>query len=131
MKPAAKAVALLVSLGALFAHARIPAQNPFKHVVVIVQENRTPDNLFHGLLTWPGINPAKYDLASSGVNTAGQTITLVPVPLGAPYDLNHSHPSFVAMYDGGKMDEADKINCTGAHGNTSPHQLTLMLTVTQ
>ena len=37
---------LLLFFGALLAHAQISS---FKHVIVIVQENRTPDNLFQGL----------------------------------------------------------------------------------
>lgn len=83
-----------------------PPNNPsgnakIQHVVVIVQENRTPDNLFHGL--------PNADIASSGVNSQGQTIPLSPVPLDSNYDMDHSHPAFVKMYDGGKMDGADKI----------------------
>jgi phospholipase C len=78
----------------------------FQHVVVIVQENRTPDNLFHGL---PGA-----DIANSGINSAGQTITLGPTSLVTNYDLNHSHSAFVNMYDGGKMDGADKVTISCA-----------------
>jgi phospholipase C len=80
----------------------------FQHVVVIFQENRTPDNLFHGM---PGA-----DIANSGTNSSGQTITLTPTSLVTNYDLNHSHASFVAMYDGGKMDGADKISISCAKG---------------
>jgi phospholipase C len=78
----------------------------FQHVVVIFQENRTPDNLFHGL---PGA-----DIANSGTNSAGQTIPLAPTSLVTNYDLNHSHGSFVTMYDGGKMDGADKVTISCA-----------------
>jgi phospholipase C len=72
-----------------------------QHVVIIVQENRTPDNLFHGL--------PNADIADSGLNSKGQTIPLSPVSLTAGYDLDHSHSSFIKMYDDGKMDGADKI----------------------
>jgi phospholipase C len=88
----------------------------FKHIIVIVQENRTPDNLFHELLKWPGIHPHKYDLARSGINSKGEIIPLQPVPLNVPYDLAHSHRAFVLMYDNGKMDGADKIRCNGECG---------------
>jgi phospholipase C len=44
-----------------------------EHIVVIVQENRTPDNLFHGL---PGA-----DIANVGINSAGETIPLTPAKL--------------------------------------------------
>jgi phospholipase C len=72
-----------------------------KYVVVIFQENRTPDNLFHD---FPGA-----DIASSGINSAGQTIPLTTIPLANNYDLSHAHNAFVQMYDGGKMDGAGKI----------------------
>jgi phospholipase C len=78
----------------------------FQHVVVIFQENRTPDNLFHGL--------PNADIANSGINSSGQVITLSSVPLANNYDLDHGHQSFVKMYDGGEMDGADKIPITCA-----------------
>jgi phospholipase C len=86
----------------------------FKHVVVIFQENRTPDNLFHGL---PGA-----DIADSGVNSSGQMIPLTPIALANDYDLSHAHSAFVDMYDGGKMDGADKIpiNCNSGAVDCPP-----------
>ena len=72
-----------------------------QHVVMIFQENRTPDNLFHGL--------PNADIANSGVNSHGRMIQLTPMPLTANYDLGHSHTAFLAMFDGGKMDGADKV----------------------
>ncbi len=87
-----------------------------EHIVVIFQENRTPDNLFHdSVLISRGA-----DIASSGVNSSGQTVPLVPIDLGTTgsnpqtYDLDHSHKAFVAMYDGGTMDGADLVGCTPA-----------------
>jgi len=67
-----------------------------RHIIIIVQENRTPDNLFQGL---PGA-----DIASSGKNKQGQIVPLHAVPLEAPYDIGHSHVSFLKEWDGGKMD---------------------------
>jgi len=78
-----------------------PTPQKIQHVVIIFQENRTPDNLFHGL---PGA-----DIADIGINSLGQVIPLTSAPLANDYDLSHSHSAFVAMYDGGKMDGADKI----------------------
>jgi phospholipase C len=78
-----------------------PPLQKIQHVVIIFQENRTPDNLFHGL--------PDADIANSGVNSLGQTIPLTPIALANDYDLSHAHSAFVAMYDGGKMDGADKI----------------------
>jgi phospholipase C len=84
-----------------------------QHVVVILQENRSTDNLFHdSVLISRGA-----DIASSGKNSHGQTIPLTPIDLGSigsnpqNYDLNHSHSAFVSMYDDGKMDGADLIPC--------------------
>jgi phospholipase C len=124
-------------LGTSVAHARLRFPNRFKHVVVVVQENRTPDNLFHGLLTWPGINPENYNIATFGRNSRGQFIPLTPVPLGIRYDLDHSHTAFLAMYDGGEMDGADKVQCTGTcpanaafrYVNNSQHILDPYLTL--
>ena len=113
MKRACKSLLLLVWLGTMSARAQFPDPNPIKHVVVIVQENRTPDNLFHGLLTWPGLKAANYNIATQGVNSKGQTVPLEPAPLDTPYDLSHAHSAFVQMYDGGRMDGADLIACTG------------------
>jgi phospholipase C len=93
--------------------------NPFrghniKHVIVIFQENRTPDNLFHSL--------PNADIADRGKNSKGETIPLVAEPLAIEYDLDHSHPAFVAMYDDGKMDGADKIKvqCSKQAGPSCP-----------
>jgi phospholipase C len=78
---------------------------PIAHVVVIFQENRTPDNLFHD----PVLISRGADIASSGLNHHGETIPLTPVPLANNYDLSHLHSAFVDMYDDGKMDGADLI----------------------
>jgi phospholipase C len=102
MRFAAKVFLLLASLAATFAQA----QSQIKYVVVIFQENRTPDNLFHGL---PGA-----DIANSGMNSKGQIIPLEPIPLNNNYDLDHTHRAFVEMYAGGKMNGADKILITCA-----------------
>jgi phospholipase C len=85
-------------------------QGKIEHIVIIFQENRTPDNLFHD----PVLINAGADIASSGLNSAGQTIPLNPISLGTNYDLSHAHSAFVSMYDGGKMDGADQIpvQCT-------------------
>ena len=49
-----------------------------QHVVVIFQENRSTDNLFHdSVLISRGA-----DIASSGLNSHGQTIPLSPINLG-------------------------------------------------
>jgi len=89
------------------ANKAAPPLNPIEHVVIIFQENRTPDNLFQD----PNLIKNGADIVQSGVNSLGHTIPLTPGPLANTYDLDHSHPSFVSMYDNGKMDGADKIRC--------------------
>ena len=92
----------------------VPPPDPqFKHIVVIFQENRTPDNLFHdSVLIGRGA-----DLASQGTNSQGQTITLQPTSLTQNYDLSHKHSAFVTQYDGGKMDGADLVTHYCAPGS--------------
>jgi phospholipase C len=106
-------VLLAVSLAGLaVSESSAQATNRFQHVIVLVQENRTPDNLFHGLLTWPGINPANYNMANSGlalVKGRQVRVSLTPVALGNDYDPAHSHEAFSLMYDGGRMDGANLI----------------------
>jgi phospholipase C len=107
------------------AQSRAPSNGPqalslitaavFQHIVVIFQENRTPDNLFQD----PVLIANGADIASSA-NSLGQTIPLSPIDLGTAganpqnYDLSHAHSAFVSMYDGGKMDGASLIPCTPA-----------------
>jgi phospholipase C len=92
------------------------ATTPIQHIVIIFQENRTPDNLFQD----PVLIARGADIASSGVNTQGEIIPLRPIDLGTAgpnpqnYELNNAHAAFVAMYDGGKMDGANLIPCTPA-----------------
>ena len=71
-----------------------------QHVVIVFQENRTPDNLFQGV--------AGADIATSGLDSNGNTIPLQPIPLANTYDISHAHSAFLDLYDGGKMDGANK-----------------------
>jgi hypothetical protein len=79
-----------------------------QHIVIIFQENRSTDNLFHD----PVLIANGADIASSGLNSKGQIIPLTAGPLANSYDLGRSRGSFAAMYDNGKMDGADKIKTT-------------------
>jgi phospholipase C len=107
-----RAAAMTMSLMWLLAGAAVARPVAFKHVVIVFQENRTPDNLFGSNPTFePGV-----DIATAGLNSSGQTVPLTALPLADCYDVEHGHGAWVAMYDGGKMDGADKIatsgNCT-------------------
>jgi len=78
----------------------------FQHIVIIFQENRSPDNLFHD----PILIKAGADIASVGVNSEGQSVTLQPESLATFYDPDHSHKAFTSMYNGGKMNGANKVS---------------------
>ncbi len=110
------------------ARAQMPS---FQHVVVIVQENRTPDNLFQGLCQAPfgsagacsvTPNSSQYNIqtqnwldktAANGVTQPGA------VALANKYDLSHAHSAFTAMCDANattgacQMDGAAAITCSG------------------
>lgn len=80
----------------------------FQHIVILVQENRTPDNLFGSNPTFkPGV-----DLASFGIGLNGETIPLTPLPWVDCYDLPHAHASFLKDYNGGQMNgwDRNKVN---------------------
>jgi phospholipase C len=115
MKLVATILTLLVSLGTTLAYAQAPRDHHgVQNVVVIFQENRTPDNLF-------GSNPyflPGVDIATSGVNSQGQQIPLTAVPLANNYDLSHAHAAFVAMYAKGNMNGADMVPVSCVKGAT-------------
>ena len=104
--PKASPLFMLAALGALAGLAgcesahqnsapRSPSGSPITHVVVIMQENRSFDNFFHG---FPGA-----DSAQTGMNK-GTEVVLAPVPLAEAYDLDHSHPAWWKSWDNGQMD---------------------------
>jgi phospholipase C len=66
-----------------------------KHIVIIMQENRSFDNMFNG---FPGA-----DTAQTGMNH-GEQVTLQPIPLEQGTDVDHTHTGFWADWDHGKMD---------------------------
>jgi phospholipase C len=78
---------------------RAEASAKIKHVVIIVQENRSFDNLFHG---FKGSDWVAYGLAHDGTR-----VTLQPVPLTVGYDLSNGFRDFIASYDHGRMDGWD------------------------
>jgi phospholipase C len=69
-----------------------------KHVVIIFQENRTPDDLFQGLASEGA------DVRDWGLNAKDKRQKLVETSLATLYDLGHSHLDFVRDYDCGKLD---------------------------
>jgi phospholipase C len=71
---------------------QLAAQSKIQHVIIVVQENRSFNNLFMG---YPHATTAKY-----GYDTHGNKITLQPVGLEATWDINHRSANFFAACDG-------------------------------
>jgi phospholipase C len=92
----------------------LPAAPPglIQHVVIIVQENRSVDDLFNG---FPGA-----DTVMVGQTSTGQAIALRPVSLAAPYDLGHGHGGFELEYNDGAMNGFDLEQIIPAPGFTPP-----------
>jgi phospholipase C len=74
------------------APTRTHASQKIQHVVIIIQENRSFNNLFYG---YPGATTATY-----GYNSYGNKITLKPIGLETTWDLDHSAKSFFAACNG-------------------------------
>jgi phospholipase C len=102
----------LVPLAALCLTAPASAQiASFQHIILVIQENRTPDNLFQGLCTPTTTNPipcstqpgpGQYNIQTTAWldNTSSNGMTNPkPVQFGLNYDIKHSHPAFTNMCD--------------------------------
>lgn len=126
-------VCLFLGLASATLKAEVPH---FQHIVVIVQENRTTDNMFQGLCVPPygssqscslTPGPGQYNIQTSDWydKTSDKGVTQPKaVALTAPYDLSHSHKAYEEMCDyavasstkgktGCKVDGAAKIACNG------------------
>ncbi len=87
----------------------------FQHVVIVVQENRTPDNLFHGLCSKSSCGPYNIQLTNwKNLNAQGGVTKPQQASLVGTSDLGHGHKDFVVQYDNGKMDGADLGSCEGS-----------------
>jgi phospholipase C len=72
--------------------------SPIKHIVLVIQENRSFNNLF---ATFPGATGAT--VGKELVHGKTKRITLSEVPLEDKKDLIHSYTGFLTAYNGGKM----------------------------
>lgn len=87
------------------------------HIVIIVQENRSVDNLFQFL--------PNTDTQSWGLNSYNQRVDLGPVHLNAAYDMQHNHyPAWKIEYNGGAMNgfNLDPSHCVKHRGCPPPSQ---------
>ena len=104
---AAVLVCFLSVSGSTLAQTILPR---FEHIVVVVQENRTPDDLFQGLCLPPygnsnacGNGFGRFDIQSYGYDVQGNQVTLSPVPLGNAHDPSHTHGGFEEMCNPNKL----------------------------
>jgi phospholipase C len=117
---------LSVAFLLLSGHALYAQMSSFQHVVIVVQENRTPDNLFQGLCTNSkscSTSPTKtqYDIQTKDWrdNTKKGGITQpLKVALNAAYDVDHSHSAFIRQCD---LDSASGICRMDAFARTVCH----------
>ena len=79
---------------------RSTRRSPIKHVVFLIKENRTFDNLFG---TFPGANGVRVG------NDNGQPRPLVRGTDGrTTSDIPHCYPCAISAWDGGRMDNFDQ-----------------------
>jgi phospholipase C len=92
-----------------------------KHVVIIIQENRSFDNLF---ATYPGANGATTGKSKKCAGTMTQcTVPLMKYPLKDPADIHHIWQTFTTEYDNGAMDGFGSIAFTnGQPAGNWPYQ---------
>ena len=89
-----------------------------QHVIWVMQENRSFDNLFQG---YPGA-----DTVPSGKDSSGNTIALTPITLATPWDIDHSSTAFFQACNGtaqGRSCKMDGFNLeqSGADRKTYPY----------
>ena len=88
-------------------------QSTFKHVILIVQENRSVDNLFNG---FPGADTLPY-----GIDHNGAHVPLASIGLGDGGDIDHSHRGWLREYNKGKMNGFDRTTSGTFFKNTPEH----------
>jgi phospholipase C len=95
----------------------LPGRAPkyIKHVVIVIQENRSFDNFF---ATYPGA-----DGATTGKTHTGKIVPLKKTSLVDPLDIAHQWQTFVSEHDDGKMDGFDTITYeNGQRSGLVPYQ---------
>src|SRR5215470_19686233 len=102
-------MAMLNGCGGKSSSTTPPPPAKIHHVVILFQENRTPDNLFQDPALYNP--PRSADIVQSGQTSTGQNVPLTPVSLQTSYDLAHYHQAFLAAWNNGAMNGADRIPC--------------------
>jgi phospholipase C len=93
--------------------------SPIRHVIVLVQENRTFDNLFASSVLarggpYPGANTSQTGVVD------GKPVRLESVPFEYPADPSHSHAALLGEWNGGKMDGFANVEVRPVFGFPKP-----------
>ena len=88
-----------------------PAGDPIKHVVIIVQENRSFDNIFSG---FPGADAPSYGYIGT------RRVQLHATPLEQGY-LSNNYINAIDSWDNGKMDDFDEAEPPSQHLPNLPY----------
>jgi len=118
MKRCGKLLLLPFALGATFAVAQTPSNSipQVQHVIVVVQENRTPTNLFQEDTT---LVPNGAHIVNQGY-CGKQVFSLQPDNLYTCYDPGHGHGSWATMWKNGTMSGACDISVGGISNSCRP-----------
>lgn len=81
-----------------------------QHVVFIIQENRSFDDMFQG---YPGADTVSY-----GRDSSGKKIALQPVPLSRQYEVDHSLQAMLEACDGAGTIPGTKCRMDGFNNET-------------
>jgi len=105
LKYTLRVLVLVLSLAVVAAHAQIPQ---FQHIMIVFQENRTPDNLFYALCanspcsTTP--NNTQYNIQTANwldatSSTGVRQPTGIPLSASGSYQVDHGHPAWKKQCD--------------------------------
>ncbi len=92
--------------------AVIPS-GPIKHIVFFIKENRSFDNYFG---TYPSANGA-----TTATMSDGKVVPLAHQKDQLPFDIDHSSQGAIMAYDGGKMDQFDKLGSGKNKADNGPY----------
>jgi phospholipase C len=120
--------------GAQLQPVHLSSGTPYiKHVVIVIQENRSFDDFF---ATFPGADgtaggcmippPGTVGSGGGGCPSTDEYVPLQEVNLIEPCDFGHGRQPFLLDYDGGLMDgfgeSGNGPGCDGGHAGKAPYQ---------
>jgi phospholipase C len=101
-----------------------PAASPIRHVVIVIQENRSFNDFFATFPGTDGTMTGKAEKAPACGFDKETTIKLQERDLVLPSDLGHSYQDYVTSRDGGKMDGFDLVPGTTGADCSYPYMYT-------